>query len=130
MLQSQSQKQPKQPNNEIKTREFDATGIVLGRLATKISTALRGKDKPSYVPNIVMGDKVQVTNASKIKITGNKLEQKKYYRHSGYLGHLKEQTLKELMAKNPSRVIEKAVYGMLPANKLRDKWMKNLTVTN
>ena len=115
---------------ETKIREFDATGKVLGRLATEIADALRGKDKPTFLPYLIMGDIVVVNNASKIVITGQKLEQKLYYHHTGYLGHLKSISMKELMQKNPSEVLKKAVYGMLPKNKLRDGWMKNLTINN
>jgi len=111
-------------------QEIDASGQVLGRLASRIAHILRGKDKPTFQPNLVMGDKVLVTNASKIVVTGNKLEQKVYQRHTGYLGHLKTITLKEIMAKNPADAIERAVLRMLPANKLRDKWMKNLEIKN
>lgn len=110
--------------------EFDATGKVLGRLSTEIADTLRGKKKPAFMPNILMGDKVLVKNAAKIVITGNKIEDKQYYHHTGYLGHLKSVSMKELMTKNPAEVIKKAVYGMLPKNKLRDEWMKNLTVEN
>lgn len=77
-----------------------------------------------------MGDKVVVQNAAKIVLTGNKLEQKKYYHHTGYLGHLKTITAKELMIKDPGDILKRAVYGMLPKNKLRDGWMKNLTINN
>lgn len=118
------------PQNKPQIREIDASGQIVGRLATQIANILRGKDKPAFVPNLLMGDKVVVKNAAKIVLTGNKLEDKKYYRHSGYLGHLKVVTAKELMRKNPAEILKKAVYGMLPANKLRKLWMKNLTVKN
>lgn len=114
----------------IETIEFDATGKVLGRLATQIATVLRGKDKPTFRPNLLMGAKVKVTNASKIVVTGRKIEEKQYYHHTGYLGHLKSVSMKELMKKNPALIVEKAVYGMLPANKLRNEWMKNLSIEN
>jgi large subunit ribosomal protein L13 len=118
------------PVNKIATIEFDASGLVLGRLATKIADSLRGKRKPSFRPYLSMGDKVVVQNAAKIVLTGNKLEQKKYYHHTGYLGHLKTITAKELMIKDPGDILKRAVYGMLPKNKLRDGWMKNLTINN
>jgi len=102
----------------------------LGRLATEIAVALRGKDKPSFRPYLILGDKVVVKNASKMVITGKKLEQKVYQRHTGYLGHLKTVSMKELFLKNPSEILKKAVYGMLPKNKLRNTWMKNLTIEN
>ena len=122
--------QPKPSKPVIKTREFDASGKVLGRLASEIAVVLRGKDKPSFRPNLLMGEKVVVSNASKIVITGNKVEQKVSQRHTGYLGHLKTVTLKEIMVKNPGDALKRAVYGMLPKNKLRDTWMKNLEIKN
>jgi large subunit ribosomal protein L13 len=122
-------KKPIQPNKTI-THEFDATGLVLGRLATKIADALRGKGKPSFRPYLSMGDKVIISNAAKIVLTGKKLDQKEYYHHTGYLGHLKTVTAKELMVKDPGDILRRAVYGMLPKNKLRDGWMKNLTINN
>ena len=118
------------PQNKPVTREIDATGQVLGRLATQVAVILHGKDKPTFQPNLVCGDKVKIINASKIVITGRKLEQKKYYHHTGYLGHLKEKSMKEIMAKNPADLVKRAVYGMLPANKLRKDWMKNLEIEN
>jgi len=111
-------------------RQIDASGKVLGRLSTEIAVILRGKDKPSFMPNVLMGDKVVVKNASKIIITGQKLEQKEYIWHTGYLGHLKKVSLKDMMKNNPSEVLRRAVYGMLPKNKLRDKWIKNLTINS
>ena len=116
--------------NKIVTKEFDASGLVLGRLATQIADILRGKGKPSFRPYLSMGDKVVVNNASKIVLTCKKLEQKKYYHHTGYLGHLKTITAKELIVKDPGDILKRAVYGMLPKNKLRDGWMKNLTINN
>lgn len=113
--------------NEI---EFDATGKILGRFATVVADALRGKNKACFAPNINVGDKVIIHNAGKIILTGKKLEQKKYYHHTGYLGHLKERTAKDLMKNNPKEIIEKAVFGMLPKNKLRAIWMRNLTINN
>lgn len=129
--------QPKKPQSKIaivpakqETREIDAAGQVLGRLATQTAVILRGKDKPEFRPNLICGDKVKIINASKIIITGRKLEQKKYYHHTGYLGHLKEKSMKELMEKNPAEVVCRAVYGMLPDNKLRPILMKNLEISN
>lgn len=116
--------------NKIETIEIDAAGKVLGRLATEIAVILRGKNKATFRANLIMGERVKVINASKIVITGRKIDEKKYYHHTGYLGHLKTVSLKELMEKNPAEVIERAVYGMLPANKLRKEWMKNLVVEN
>ncbi len=130
MLEKPQLKHQPKPVNKIETREIDAADQVLGRLATQIAVILRGKDKPTFRPNLIVGDKVKVINAHKIVVTGRKMEQKKYYHHTGYLGHLKEKSLKELMAKNPSEVVKRAVYGMLPDNKLRKQMMKNLEIEN
>lgn len=96
----------------------DASGQTLGRLASNVAAVLRGKNKPEYTPNLDMGDYVIVINADKIKVTGKKLDQKIYYRHSMHIGSLKETTLREMLAKHPERVIEKAVKGMLPQGPL------------
>jgi len=95
---------------------IDAQGRTLGRLSTEIATLLQGKHKPTYVSYLNTGDFVVVVNAEKVRVTGKKLEQKVYYRHSGYHGGLKKQTLSELLAKTPTRVIKQAVKGMLPKN--------------
>jgi len=94
----------------------DAEGKTLGRLCTAIATLLQGKHKPIYVPNLLVGDYVVVVNADKIRVTGNKLQQKVYYRHSGYPGGLKEETLERLLQRAPTRAIKHAVKGMLPKN--------------
>ena len=96
----------------------DASGQTLGRFASNVAAVLRGKNKPEYTPNLDMGDYVIVINADKIKVTGKKLDQKIYYRHSMHIGSLKETTLREMLAKHPERVIEKAVKGMLPQGPL------------
>jgi large subunit ribosomal protein L13 len=96
----------------------DAEGQTLGRLATQIADALRGKRKPTYTPHIDTGDFVVVVNAEKIAVTGKKLEQKMYYKHSGYPGGLRERTLREQLDRQPTEVLRKAVKGMLPRNKL------------
>lgn len=96
----------------------DATGHTLGRLSTEVANVLRGKKKPIYTPSMDTGDYVIVINADKIKVTGKKLEQKIYYHHSGYVGGMKETTLKELLKKHPERVVEYAVKGMLPKGPL------------
>jgi len=114
---------------ERDTHTIDAEGKVLGRLATEIAILLRGKHKPTFAPNKDMGDFVVVKNTGKIKITGRKLEQKKYYRHSGYLGHLKEIPLKKVFEEDPGKVLEIAVFGMLPKNKLRAEQIKRLKTT-
>jgi large subunit ribosomal protein L13 len=105
---------------------IDAEDQTLGRLATKIATVLRGKHKPIYSPSVDCGDYVIVVNAEKIRVTGNRLDQKVYYRHSGYPGGLTEVTLRRQLEIYPTRVIESAVRGMLPKNKLGRKMFKKL----
>jgi large subunit ribosomal protein L13 len=107
---------------------IDATDKVLGRLAAQIATILRGKHKPEFLPYKDMGDVVNIKNIQKIKITGKKIGQKKYFRHSGYLGGLKETPLKKVFEKNPGLVLRRAVFGMLPKNKLRAKMIKRLRI--
>ena len=107
---------------------FDASDKVLGRFATKIADKLRGKDKPTFTPHVDGGDFVVVINADKVKVTGNKAEQKKYYKHSLYPGGLKEKSYKEVFESNPERIIENAVKGMLPKNKLGKSIIKKLKV--
>lgn len=104
----------------------DAEGQTLGRLATRIATILRGKHKPIYSPSVDCGDYVIVINAEKIQVTGRRLDQKIYYRHSGYPGGLKEIPLRRQLERHPTRVIEAAVRGMLPKNKLGRKMFKKL----
>ena len=106
----------------------DATDRVLGRVATKIADKIRGKDKPTFTPHTDGGDYVIVNNAEKIKVTGSKFDNKIYYRHSLYPGGLKSQTFKELNKNNPERIIEEAVKGMLPKNKLGKSMIKKLKV--
>ena len=106
----------------------DAEGVNLGRLATKVATVLRGKHKPTYTPNIDCGDYVIVINASKINLTGNKLNDKMYYDHSGYTGGLRERTAKEMKENYPVDMIERAVKGMLPHNRLGRQMYKKLFV--
>ena len=106
----------------------DATDKVLGRLASKIADKLRGKDKPIFTPHVDCGDFVVVVNAEKIKVTGNKFEDKKYYTHSSYPGGLKTKTFKDLNSTKPERVIELAVKGMLPKNKLSNQIIKKLKI--
>ncbi len=107
---------------------IDANGEVLGRLATKVSTLLIGKHKTNFSSHINVGDKVIIVNGEKIKVTGKKLSQKMYYRHSGYPKGLKEENLSGLLERKPTEVIRKAVWGMLPVNKLRNHRMLNLYV--
>ena len=96
----------------------DAEGEILGRLASQVAKLIRGKHKPDFTPHVDCGDNVIIINAEKVKVTGNKLEQKKYYSHTGYPGGIKEKNLKELLEKKPEDVIKKAVWGMIPKNKL------------
>jgi len=106
----------------------DAEGQTLGRLATRVAHILRGKHKPQYTPHVDVGDFVIVVNASKVEVTGRKMDQKRYYRASGYPGGLKSETLREKMAKDPEAVIKHAVRGMLPHNPLGRKMFKKLKV--
>ena len=106
----------------------DATGMTLGRLSSEIAKVLRGKNKPIFTPHMDCGDYVIVVNAEKIAVTGKKLDQKIYYRHSEYVGGMKETTLKEMLAKHPERVIEHAVKGMLPKGPLGREMYKKLFV--
>jgi large subunit ribosomal protein L13 len=106
----------------------DAEGKTLGRLATEIADALRGKGKPVYTPHVDTGDFVIVVNAEKIRVTGKKLDQKIVYRHSGYPGGLKERTLREQLERRPTEVIRKAVKGMLPRNRLARQQLGKLKV--
>jgi large subunit ribosomal protein L13 len=108
--------------------QLDASEAPLGRLATTAAKYLIGKYKPTYTAHIDGGDYVVVTNAAKLVVTGNKLEDKKYYRHSGFPGGIKERTLAEQLVKDPTKVIYDAVTGMLPKNKLQDGRLKRLKV--
>jgi large subunit ribosomal protein L13 len=106
----------------------DASGQTLGRLASEVARIVRGKHKPIYSPAVDVGDYVVVINAEKIHVTGRKLDQKIYYRHSGYPGGLKEVTLRRMLETHPTRVIQHAVRGMLPKNRLGRKMIKKLKV--
>ena len=106
----------------------DADGLTLGRLATQIADTLRGKRKPQYTPHVDTGDFVVVVNAEKIAVTGNKLDQKMYHRHSGYPGGLSSRTLREQLDRRPTEVIRKAVRGMLPKNRLARQQLTKLKV--
>jgi large subunit ribosomal protein L13 len=113
------------------TREWylvDAEGKTLGRLATQIADTLRGKRKPQYTPHVDTGDFVIVVNAEKIAVTGNKLDQKRYYRHSGYPGGLRSRTLREQLDRRPTEVLRTAVKGMLPKNRLARQQITKLKV--
>jgi len=119
---------PQKSGIEKKWWLIDASDLVLGRLATRISDILRGKDHPSYTPFFDCGDFVVVINARKVRLTGSKEEQKLYYRHSGYRGGIKETSYQRLMATHPERVVLNAVKGMLPKNKLSYKLLTKLKV--
>ena len=115
---------------EIERRWYvvDAEGKTLGRLATQIADTLRGKTKPQYTPHVDTGDFVVVVNAEKIAVTGKKLEEKIYYRHSGYPGGLKERTLREQLERRPTEVLRQAVKGMLPKNRLAARQLTKLKI--
>ena len=113
---------------ERKWYVVDATGYTLGRLASEVAKVLRGKNKPTYTPSMDTGDYVIVVNAEKITVTGKKLDDKVYYNHSGWVGGLKETTLREMLAKHPERVIEHAVKGMLPKGPLGREMITKLHV--
>ena len=113
---------------ERKWYVVDADGVTLGRLAAEVASILKGKKKPIYTPHVDTGDYVIVVNADKIKVTGKKLDQKLYYRHSDYVGGFKETTLKEMLAKKPEKVIELAVKGMLPKGPLGREMITKLHV--
>ena len=113
----------------MKTHNIDATNQILGRMAVEVANLLRGKGKANFVPYLDVGDRVIITNTDKIRVTGRKLKQKIYYRHSGYPGGIKGEVLEDLLKRDSRRVIRAAVYGMLPGTKLRPKQLKRLTFT-
>ena len=106
----------------------DATDKTLGRLATELASRLRGKHKPEFTPHVDTGDYIVVVNAANIRVTGNKMKDKMYYRHTGYVGNLKSVSLEKLMEKSPEQVITLAVKGMLPKNRLGSAMLKKLRV--
>ena len=106
----------------------DADGLILGRLASRVAMILRGKHKPSFTPHVDCGDNVIIVNAEKVLLTGNKMTDKTYIRHSGYPGGQRQQTAAEVLVKYPERIVERAVKGMLPKNKLGRKLFTNLRV--
>jgi large subunit ribosomal protein L13 len=114
--------------NQRKWIIVDAENQVLGRLATQIAVRLRGKHLPNFTPHVDLGDFVVVVNADKVRLTGNKWDQKVYYRHSGYMGGVKETSARKLNQDNPERMIRLAVWGMLPKNRLGRKLIKKLKV--
>lgn len=109
---------PKAADIDHKWHVVDADGVVLGRLASEVAQVIRGKRKPTYTPHMDMGDFVVVVNAEKVKLTGSKLGQKEYFRHTGYMGHERFTPVAAMLDKHPERVIEKAVWGMLPKGSL------------
>ncbi len=115
-------------NIERKLHQLDATDLTVGRLATKISTLLRGKNKPEYQAHLDLGDIVEVKNVSKMKFTGKKLDQKQYHHYSGYLGGLKSKKLGDVFAATPGDVLYRAVREMLPDTKLRVGMLKRLII--
>ena len=118
----------KAEDNKDKWLVVDAEGAILGRLASNVASRLRGKHNPLFTPHVDMGDSIIVINAEKIRLTGRKLKQKQYYRHSGYIGGLKSISAEKLLEKRPEDLIRFAVKGMLPKNRLGSKLFKKLKV--
>jgi large subunit ribosomal protein L13 len=118
----------KKTDVESKWYVVDLDGKVLGRVSAKIASILKGKTKPQYTPHNDVGDYIIAINASKIKLTGRKLEDKMYYRHTGYMGHLKSRTARDALEKKPEMIVKKAVWGMLPRGPLARKMFKKLKV--
>ena len=119
---------PKAGDVPANWRVIDATGQTLGRIARDIAVALQGKDKPGYTPHVLTGDYVVVLNAAKVRVTGRKMTQKMYYRHSGYVGNLRSFRLLDMMKSHPDRVIQLAVKGMLPRNHNGREMLRRLKV--
>lgn len=119
---------PKRAEIQKKWYLVDAKGKVLGRLASEVAKILRGKKKPAFTPHLDMGDHVIVVNASQVVLTGNKLEDKKFYRHSGYPGGLRMETAGQILARKPERLVEEAVRGMLPKTRLGRQLINKLKV--
>jgi large subunit ribosomal protein L13 len=119
---------PKKDDIEQKWWLIDAEGRILGRMATEVADLIRGKRKPQFTSHLDTGDFVVIVNAEKIKVSGRKLEEKKYYSHSGYPGGIKEETLKDLLERKPEEVVKKAVWGMIPKGKLGRALYKKLKV--
>lgn len=115
-------------NIERKLQQLDATDLTVGRLATRVATLLRGKHKPEYQAHLDLGDIVEISNISKMKFTGKKLDQKQYHHYSGYLGGLKSKKMGEVFATNPGDVLYRAVRDMLPPTKLRIAMLKRLII--
>ncbi len=115
-------------NDNKKWFIIDADGKILGKVAVRVADKLRGKDKPTFSPHLDNGDFVVIINAEKIKLSGNKKDQKVYYSHSGYPGGLKEKPYKKMLDETPEKILEKAINGMLPKNRLRKVFMKKLKI--
>ncbi len=115
---------------EVEQKWFviDADGVVLGRLASRVASIVRGKNKPIFTPHVDTGDNVIILNADKIRLTGRKLDAKKYYRHSGYPGGIHETTARKLLEKKPEEVLRHAIWGMLPHNRLGRKLLKKVKI--
>lgn len=113
---------------ERQTHKIDAQDKIAGRLASEIALLLQGKNKPSYQPHTDCGDIVEVTNVAGLKFSGKKLEQKKYYRNTGYPGGIRTKNLKDVLRDNPAEVLQKTIYNMLPKNKLRARMLKRLII--
>jgi large subunit ribosomal protein L13 len=119
---------PKEGEFERGWKVFDAEGKILGRLATEVADTLRGKNKPNFTPHVDTGDFVVIVNADKIRLTGKKLSDKVYYHHTGYPGGIKSITAEKLLEKKPEQLLIKAINGMLPKNKLQQRFMKKLKI--
>ncbi len=119
---------PKLDEIDRKWHVVDAEGKILGRLASEVATILKGKNKPMYTPHMDVGDHVIIINAEKIRMTGKKAETKRYYRHTGYPGGLRSDSFEDLLVKAPERILEKAVWGMMPHTKLGRQMFKKLKV--
>lgn len=117
-------------NGEVEQKWFvvDADGLVLGRLASRVASIVRGKTKPIFTPHVDTGDNVIILNADKVRLSGRKLDAKKYYRHSGYPGGIKEITARKLLEKKPEEVLRHAIWGMLPHNKLGRRLLKKVKI--
>jgi len=113
---------------ERKWHVIDADGKVVGRLASRVASVLRGKDKPIFTPHVDTGDYVVIINADKVRFTGNKLNKKVYYHHSGFIGGIKKESARDIMNENPERILVTAVRGMLPKNRLGKQILKKLKV--
>lgn len=118
----------KKTDVEQKWHVIDADGLVVGRLASQVANVLRGKNKPIFTPHADTGDFVIIVNADKVRFTGNKLEQKAYYHHSGYPGGIKKEVARDIMEKNPERILLSAIRGMLPKNRLGRQQLSKLKV--